>query len=112
MHSGHPQWHIRVNDKSYVWWKDGAFFFGTGKEEFESGDFKSLDNADAATKRWNLPEVKKEKNNCNYCFYYNGIMGSGPILDHGVCTSESSGFDGRVVKARFLCQSFSPMQKP
>jgi len=95
MHSGNPQWNIRVGDKTWIWWTKGVFYSGAGE-----------DDSEATAKRWNLPGPHKGGDNCGSCGFYNGIEGNGPVLDHGVCTARLSEYDGRVVNRHFLCPAF------
>ena len=107
MCGGNPQWSVCVNDDNYVWWENGSYFFGDGAEEVLNTELKSINRSIATAERWNLPVLDKKENNCGDCEYYNWIQGNGPVLDHGVCTSETSDFDGRVVNFRFGCKSFA-----
>lgn len=107
MHDGNPKWGIRINDRNYLWWDNGYFFFGSGEENIIDAELKSLDRSIETVKRWNLPVLDEKENNCGCCEYYNGIEGDGPLLDHGVCTYDSSERDGCVVNFRFGCKFFA-----
>ena len=111
MHSGNPQWDIRVNDSDYMFWKNGFFFLGAGGEELLDADIEIMNRAEATVKRWNLPTIDKSENNCRRCEYYNGIEGNYEVLDYGVCTSDLSKFDGRVINSGFSCKFFTSIKQ-
>lgn len=111
MHSGNPQWNIGFNDSDFMFWENGYFFFGAGEEELLSADIERMNRAEATVKRWNLPSIDKSENNCRRCEHYYGIEGNYELLDYGVCTSDLSEFDGRVIKSGFGCMFFTPIKQ-
>ena len=54
-----------------------------------------------------VPEEASKSGECVDCKYYAPIDGNGHLLDYGVCSSNLSAYDGRVVNFRSGCQKYA-----
>ena len=110
MVKGDSDWQIRMPDASWISCEDGVV--GTGDDDesrlaaVEDTSFDSFEHAMATANRWGIQSADLKEKICGECIYMIRLDGDSYFENYGVCTSEISQFDGRVVDASNGCKSF------
>jgi hypothetical protein len=108
MVTGDPKWSIKMQDGCWVHAEAGALLVGDGA--YAHGRTEQEDRAFALAEgtaaRWGTPLAEPVAGRCRQCAWFIPIDGEGHLLDYGACISNSSPFDGRIVKCTSGCPAF------
>lgn len=107
MLTGDPEWSIRLQDARWMTCADGGISVGEGEgigltEEEEA----AFEHAAQTAKRWGVPITEAAVGHCGKCQWFAAIDAPAELLEHGVCTSIQSSFDGRAVNVSSGCDAF------
>ena len=106
MISGDPQWSIRLPHGAWIFVEAGGLLMGNGALELSEEERKAFDAEKAATLRWGAPVAEPKQGPCWGCRSYVRLDGEAYLRDFGVCTEETSPFDGRAVRCSSGCPRF------
>ncbi len=109
MTSGEPMWGIRCKDGKRLSFDKGSLVQTWGNEppdELSPEEKEERQLAANAEVRWKVPKSDPLYGDCTNCKYFVGLDGDSSLLDYGVCISDMSQFDGRVVYVLSGCPEF------
>ncbi len=97
MVTGEPDWDIRIAAEQYLAIRQGRLSIGNEAIPVTPQQQIVWDIADRTTLRWGKPIAQPKVGECRNCQHLIQLDGEGHFLLFGVCISEKSPFDGRVV---------------
>ena len=106
MTAGTPQWSIKALDGRHIYARDGTIQVGDGTTIATEEESAVIAHAECTAERWGTPVALPTLGACRNCKFYLRIDGSFELLDYGVCSSESSPLDGKVVNFDSGCPAF------
>ncbi len=107
MTSGDPQWGIRLPSGSWLSAKGGVLWMDAEPAPItdpESAEMKASEDAEG---RWGIPVAEPVKGKCAACGWFRRLDAHFQLLDYGVCLTETSPFDGKVVHRSSGCPVFN-----
>lgn len=106
MTSGDPQWGIRLPSGSWLSARDGALWMDAEPEGSADEDAGEWEVSESTRNRWGVPIVEPPGGKCGACNWFRRLDADFYLLDYGVCITEASPFDGRVVNCSSGCPIF------
>jgi Protein of unknown function (DUF3027) len=110
MLAGDPAWCVRLPDGNTLSIDAGALCVGDGRYEATPEEKAAFARAEAASLRWGTPSAEPRPGQCMNCRWFVPIDGDGQLLDYGICSADTSPFNGRAVNRESGCPSFIAAQ--
>ncbi len=108
MHTGDPEWSIRLPDRRWIHGRNGVLTVGDGgSQAMIAEEQNSSDLSERTTARWGVPVTEPKFGDCADCTSFVRLDGDFYFLDYGVCTASGGPFDGRSVHVNSGCPCFS-----
>jgi hypothetical protein len=111
MYAGEPEWYIKCLNGKILSIKNGSLVqtdSDSAPDELSDEEKVYEQLTEKTVERWGVLLLEPVGGNCNNCKYFVCLNGNYYLLDYGVCISDSSQYDGRVVNRLSGCPDFSP----
>ncbi|WP_154667926.1 DUF3027 domain-containing protein [Pseudoduganella violaceinigra] len=100
-------WDVRLPGQVWIGAEDGILHSGTGDAIGLTPEAEwSFEHARRTAERWGVPLAQGLAGHCCACVSMVRIDGNANFLDYGVCTSDVSPLDGRIVNMQSGCAAF------